>query len=372
VCAVVLVAGVIAKKGTEAFKKAALVGVVAVAVGSPWYVKNAIWTGNPVYPFFYEKLGGKNWDQRRADIYSNEQRTFGVGRTDGKLSPFSLGDAVLGLAYQPGRYINPDPQHGNGFPQGAVGVAILCGALAWMFSGKGRRFEGTLIGFAGLSFLMWFALSQQSRYVLSLAPPLCLLLGGAIVKLRAGPILAGIAALQCAYSLYLVRTQLVDGELPGALVQVTQEEYLSSRVQFYKPSLDINEVARDGKVALYDEVFGYFLDVPYFWANPGHCTLIPYDSLADGAQYADELKRQGFTHVYLNLSPSVITKPDAMEWIAAAGLGGEKRPYSPEKRAALAGDWQVKWRMLLAEAVAAGRVRVVKAYGSGLLLEIRG
>ncbi|HLO97107.1 MAG TPA: hypothetical protein VK171_00815, partial [Fimbriimonas sp.] len=42
----------------NAFK---LVGA-AGAIAAPWYIKNWITVGNPVYPFFYSLFGGKNWD----------------------------------------------------------------------------------------------------------------------------------------------------------------------------------------------------------------------------------------------------------------------------------------------------------------------
>ncbi|MFX5562759.1 hypothetical protein ABTD73_20110, partial [Acinetobacter baumannii] len=86
---------------------------------------NVVNTGNPVFPFMYSRFGGKNWDAYNAEIYSNEQATFGVSREvpePGKRSidmpsqPSKLGAAILGLAYQPGRYTNPNPLSGFGWP----------------------------------------------------------------------------------------------------------------------------------------------------------------------------------------------------------------------------------------------------------------
>jgi 4-amino-4-deoxy-L-arabinose transferase-like glycosyltransferase len=34
-------------------------GLLAGAIGAPWYIRNYLWTGNPVYPFAYEIFGGK-------------------------------------------------------------------------------------------------------------------------------------------------------------------------------------------------------------------------------------------------------------------------------------------------------------------------
>ncbi|MFC1712528.1 ArnT family glycosyltransferase [Candidatus Poribacteria bacterium] len=34
---------------------------IAIVIASPWYVRNWILMGNPVYPFYYSLFGGKNW-----------------------------------------------------------------------------------------------------------------------------------------------------------------------------------------------------------------------------------------------------------------------------------------------------------------------
>lgn len=42
--------------------------IFALFSGGIWYLRNLIWTGNPVYPFVF---GGPNWDSFRADWYAN-------------------------------------------------------------------------------------------------------------------------------------------------------------------------------------------------------------------------------------------------------------------------------------------------------------
>ncbi|MFX8875701.1 hypothetical protein ABTM97_19225, partial [Acinetobacter baumannii] len=91
--------------------------------------------------------GGKGWDQRRADVYSHEQNTFGVGRQASDPDPdlarnpvrlTRIGHSILGLAYQPGRYINPAPIAGQGMAPAWGGFALLGALFAWMISGKSR------------------------------------------------------------------------------------------------------------------------------------------------------------------------------------------------------------------------------------------
>ena len=42
----------------------------ALLVALPWYVKNWIFTGNPVYPFLFDLFGGQYWDSFRAGWYA--------------------------------------------------------------------------------------------------------------------------------------------------------------------------------------------------------------------------------------------------------------------------------------------------------------
>lgn len=49
------------------FRHCLLWGALAGAVVFPWLIRNAIWTGNPVYPFFFE---GWRWDGWKAQWFS--------------------------------------------------------------------------------------------------------------------------------------------------------------------------------------------------------------------------------------------------------------------------------------------------------------
>lgn len=348
-------------------KGGALIAVVGLAIGSPWYVRNAVVVGNPVFPFFYEKLGGKNWGEFNAKIYRNEQQTFGVGRTEKGRDITQIGHAILGLAYQPGRYVNPAQESGLGFPFGAVG-AVVIGALGlWMLSGAASRFEAGILFSTLVSLGMWFFLSQQSRYGMNFAVPLTLLAGAGAVRLRAGPFLAGAIAIQGAYSIWMIWTTTTSEKLPVVLGKVGREEYLAAANPFYEPAQLMNEAVKGGKVALYDEVFGYFLNVEYFWANPGHSSIIPYDGMKQGDDLATALRNQAFSHAYVNLM--YWTSEERIEWLRATGLAGPVVPFTPERREAIMNDPQIKWRLLIAEALVSGKMVSVQDFPANSLAE---
>jgi len=371
VCFTFLVAYSLRKHAVEGLKAAVLVGVVAGAVGGSWYLKNVALTGNPVFPFFYEKFGGKGWDQRRADTYRNEQQNFGAGSIATRHNPTELGNAVLGLAYQPGRYVNPGEEKGNGTPLGAVGVVILCAGLLWAIGGKLGSYESSILGVVGLSLLMWFFLSQQSRYVVPLSVPLVVLAGGAIERLKMGKLLMGVVIAQAAYSLYLVYSQRFEMQSQAAFGKVSPEDYQTQTIGFYESSQGINKQVGTGKVALYDEVFGFLLDVPYVWANPPHSLLIPYDSLNDGAAYAQAMKKVGFTHIYISTSGLVKDRDFVTRWIAAMGLKEAPVPFSSVERKAMLDNYENKWMVLFSDAVAEKLIEPVQGFKHGILFKIQ-
>jgi 4-amino-4-deoxy-L-arabinose transferase-like glycosyltransferase len=348
------------------FKAAVLLAVIAGVFASPWYVRNIIWTGNPVYPFFYSKLGGRGWDQRRADIYQHEQNTFGLGREpvspehpdlgSNKISPLRLGHSVLGLAYAPGRYVNPSQMDGRGDPAGSIGVVLIVSLLAWMFSGKAKGEERALVLASLLTFLAWFVVSQQVRYLSALFLPMALLLGAGIVRLKLGKVIAGLAVAQAIYSLFLIYNHNVFGQLRVVLGQVSADEYQARGIPFYRAAKEINNLHAN-KVLLYNEVFGYLLDVPYVWANPGHSTLMDYDHMTNGDAFAAGAQALGADYVYFNLMP--MDAGVAKRWLEAAGLTPGGTPFSANEKAGLLGSFENRFLFLVADAVRTGRLHVV-------------
>ncbi|HTQ09701.1 MAG TPA: hypothetical protein VMI31_06480, partial [Fimbriimonadaceae bacterium] len=255
---------------------------LALVIACPWYVKNLAWTGNPVYPFFYSRFGGNHWSQWQTDIYNAEQQSFGVGRETPPSSPIEpqrIGHAILGLAYQPGRFINPGETSGQGFPVGAIGFAVIASLLLWLIAGRAGAFEGSVLAAVLVSLAMWFVLSEQSRYIIALGVPLSVLAGGGVTRLRAGPVLAAAIVIQALAALYVVKSMRFDTQIQILAGKISVSDYMNQAVPFYDPAQELNRIAGGGRVALYDEVFGYLLDVPYLWANPGHSNELGYTDM---------------------------------------------------------------------------------------------
>jgi len=286
---VVVAAGM--RTGASGLRGALIVGLVGLSLASPWYIRNVVNTGNPVYPFFYSVFGGSNWNEANADAYSAEQQSFGIGQTAVGKDPSLMPGSVVALA------LRPDLQINQGTPFGAVGPLFLLGLLWWPLAGLrgSRAVEKVLLGTALITLITWFALTQQSRYIVSLVLMCAPLLGGAIVRLPLGALPATAVALQAAFTTFLFSS------LPLGIVN--KEEALRSGFDFYPETERLNEIGKSERVyvALFDEVRGYYLDVPYFWANPGHHTMLPYEDYDSARDLIDGLKSLGVTHVSLSL-----------------------------------------------------------------------
>ncbi|MEO7454038.1 MAG: hypothetical protein ABIV13_04675, partial [Fimbriimonadales bacterium] len=283
--------------GGAGLKSGLLVGVAALALASPWYIRNVMNTGNPVYPFFYSVFKGRNWSEVNAESYAREQQQdFGIGQIvengeyRGK-DPLAIPGSVVALATLPDKQIN------QGVPFGAVGPVVLLGLLAWPFAGlRGRgAFEKALVLCALVTLVAWFFLTQQSRYIISLIIMLAPLVGGAIALLPFRYFLMAAVAAQSFYSLFLF------SRLP---LSISGQDSLQTSFEFYEETTLFNDIGKSENVnvALFDEVRGYYLDVPYFWANPGHHTMLPYDSYTEPSQLIEGLKSLGITHISLTLS----------------------------------------------------------------------
>ena len=138
--------------------------VAFLVAGSPFYIKNAILTGNPIYPFFYSIFGGKGWDATLGRYYDLFLNSLGMGRSliDYLLLPWNLSfQAKLN-----------SPQF-----DGIIGPIFIF-TLPFVL-GIRKIPQGFKIGlmFSGLMFLFWASSAQQIRYLIPIFPFLSLITG---------------------------------------------------------------------------------------------------------------------------------------------------------------------------------------------------
>jgi len=266
---------------------------IALLVGAPWYIKTYVYTGNPVYPYFYEIFGGRNWTTENARIYREAQLAFGLGR-----EPYQLLMAPFNLTFYWSRFFDPLPFVGS------VGFVYLAALVPLLFANRLPAASRWWIPFILVSLVLWFVLMQQVRYLMPVFPLVSLLCGWLAVRTegrftaRALQVAMILQVLWCAVGLsplwsraMSVWTQSASTYLERALPGVWQASEWINR-----------NTPREAGVLLYDETRGFYLQRRYLWGNPGHHTLIDYASFTDGEMLARALYRMGYQYVLQNLA----------------------------------------------------------------------
>lgn len=159
----------------RAVRATALLALPALALLLPWLWHAAAQTGNPFYPFLYERFGGPEWSGELTRRLSAWQRAIGMGREP------------LDYLLLPWRVV-VEGGEGYGRFDGRLGLQWLAaGPLALRFAR--RRRVGWPLGAAVLAFALWAATSQQLRFLLPALALVALAAGRA-----AGEWLAGLPA----------------------------------------------------------------------------------------------------------------------------------------------------------------------------------
>lgn len=338
-----------------------LVGA-AGAIAAPWYIKNWITVGNPVYPFFYSLFGGKNWDTFQSFIYSREQKNFGYEGVA------NAGQSIFGLVTSPGRFTNPSPKSGTGFAFVSLGMAVISTAVIGVCKGLTSKTERALGLMVLFQFGAWLLLSQQSRYILALAVPLLFLGAIALEQPKTKVLSMVLVVLQVPISLYLYSTSIVAERLPVFVGGLTRDEFLGGyqagdggkvpgAVSIYG---DLKPLASDAtitKIGLYDEVFGYYCPKPYIWASPGHTTEFGYAEMTTTDQLIAAYKKMGISHIYVTNRYIRGTETET-QFLNASGLSGTVVPYPTDVREAALKEQETKWRILVAEAIGEGKLKL--------------
>ncbi len=304
------------KWARETLSHAALWGSVSLGVGAIWYVKSWLFAGNPVYPFGYSVLGGRYWSAQNAAQYAAEQSKFGFGKGLGSLllSPVRVSFEHF-FAPPAGRAWSFTEQAMSGIDLGFVWLlALIPAALVVKKLPRPAVYAGL---FAGGIWAFWFLTMQQGRYLIPALPCFAVVAGGAF-SVSSKPIRAGMAALitlGVGWSVWSVSTARLD-RVPDLIAACESINAGASSTE---------------KVALFDEVRGYYLNREYVWAQPDHAEgLIPWDSYKNADDWLLDFKKRGYT-VFL------------------CGPSG--------------GDDGRRWRQLFAEALSGDKIILTESFG---------
>jgi 4-amino-4-deoxy-L-arabinose transferase-like glycosyltransferase len=305
--------------GKEVGRGLLRVALIALFVGSPWYLKSYLWTGNPVFPFLHRIFPSPYWSADREAAYKAAQQDFGrperIARTGNpahrqwnahrRLSRFPT--VLWRLTMEAPDFYD----RAQSFAAGQIGPLYL-GFLPvavgfWLAALRQRpRAVGVLLVYSLLSLLFWFQTMQYTRYLVPLLPVWALLAAyGMEGALRLTAYARGIlwTLLLGTFGFGVFFGALLAGpSLPVALGQLSPEQYLLAHYPAYRAMRFLNtQTPESAKVILLGEPLGFYCDRPYFYGEAGHSTLIPYQDLHSAADllhfYRDQL---GATHLLIN------------------------------------------------------------------------
>lgn len=311
---------------------------IALAVASPWYIKSYVWTGNPVYPFFYSVFDGRNWSAEHEEAYKGQQSSF--GHSDRGLG--RLVTAPWDTAVSPSTYydkVSSSPAVVYLFSLGMLFVAslpILALGLRWDKETLG------LLAVVAIGFGVWFFQVQYLRYLIPLVGVVAALIGASAAgalgvggKGRAAALVfCGFVFAVSAFHVGLLAHSVAADRFGVALGLQAQQDYLSSRLAVYPMVEFINtELPSDSRIIMYHEVFGLYLEREYMWGNPQHHTLIPYETFETMDDLQSGLRTQGVTHVLVNerFMPTYESAEDWMRLLYEGIWAGQVVPVYSER-----------------------------------------
>ena len=307
----------------ETLPHAAIWGGVSLLVASPWYVKNILTTGNPVYPFAYGLFGGRYWSAHNAALYTADQAKLGLPKTPVNLLLNPWQATMLPDALPFTEYIT--------FALSPIFVALVIAAL--LMGKRLSRQSWYLLLFGIGAYAAWFFSVQQTRYLLPGLPALALVGAEVLVVLwetsRLTRYAAALtAALSVAWGLYLAGglafwgVEDVQGNRAAAPAwpvvsgQMSADEFIHRRAAGYGPAEQwINaNTPPNTEVGLFDETRGYYLDRAYAWATPNHAAgLFGWDTYTSADDWLRDFKRRGYTVLLIGAVPPS-SQNDGQQW----------------------------------------------------------
>lgn len=299
------------KRGLQSVAKdLVLFGAVSGLVASPWYLKNWLWLGNPVYPFF---IGGLNYDLHRLEAMTHMARHHGLGHCLRcyLLLPWNI------------------YAHSQWFGHSSLAFpSLLSLSLPLWVLWRRNRIVNLLLALSFSRFALWATSIQDLRYLLPVYPALSVATGyilhqGIVHGRRRLPWDFFVRALVISMLLMNIGLQIYkeaitsEDPLPVILGKESQVAYLRRTLVNYPAIEFINDnLPLDVRVLFIGDARGYYLQRQYIPDNTMHVWwghLVPVGGSLEGI--LAQLREWGVSHI--------LYSKGGMEWFLAR-IGGEK------------------------------------------------
>jgi len=314
----------------------------------PWYLRNALLTGDPFYPYLYSWLHSRAWSDLGVTCLTQRSAEAGLGHD---LWAYLRGPWDLTV-------------HGAAFQFDRAGILPVLLALspalplAWRSADQtGRRILAAAAIFSLVYYSLWFLTYEHGPHLLPIVPVLALLTAaGATALERAGGVRRWLALTVVAISLMVgIGANLASNgqTLPVVLDRQSQADYLRTRTWAYDAIVRVNETLPPDARLLTTVLAGYYLNVDYLWAHPCYQAVLDYRAISSPEALQTALRESGITHVLLD--------DVGLRWAAKsyAKATGENRVGILFAQAEAAGYLRPLWRVQ-------GRYSTSRVLGTGL------
>ncbi len=255
---------------TRVVKQILIFGGIVFLFMAPWWMRNFLYSGNPLLPLLMPLLGGEdrvNWDAERALMFDQYVKLFGMGR--------GVWDLML-LPYNLTFHAEPDSLKFDG-RIGIVFFLLIPALIAGLWKPRSPRVAALGV-FAGVLLLFWFVYFQYVRFLAPAFTALTLLCVAGLERATRPispddnalsrvlkKVLLGMVACGILFNLSLI-WETWHKKNPGLFVagQETRDAYLSRNIPRYPMYQAMNGLDPKTKVLLvYMRNLGYLAERPF-------------------------------------------------------------------------------------------------------------
>lgn len=261
--------------------------LASILVACPWYIKSWVFTGNPLFPFFFRFFGGKNWNTFSAETLTGGLYNYGGMGSD--LKSFILCPWNITL-------------HGRVFDNGEwLGPLFLSFLPLLIFFYRDNKSVRTLFVYSAIYYPFWFFISQQAKFLIPLLVVLSIIASYVIFRLfEFGRIMRyAVAGTLFIFFLFNSSVNAVFSAqfLPVVFGLKSEDEFLSEKTELYNEIMYINQNLPETSKLLIWTHNRFYLDRKYIPVYPIEQGLIDYNKYRNAEELLSRLKELGITHI---------------------------------------------------------------------------
>jgi hypothetical protein len=281
--------------------KSLVFGILAIVLLCPWYVRNVVDTGDPMFPFGVKVFHGKNWSVAAGDyldLYYSQYRAHEAKQRQGE--PYAGWDV---LKFPWDLTMHPESFE-DGKRQGQDVSPFLFAFLPAMLLLRQRRAAAVSIAAIGVAYGAIIAVGAWAhpRYVL---PGVTLALAATVPAARAlcgRRVFAAVIAITLASNIGLITRMfrpMWPDQVKTAFGRMTPDDFrakYADRWVFWHQANPL--IPKDGKVVVLEKIpHPYYIDRPFAMLSYLEQGMVDYRDVDTVAKLDAAIRALGATHV---------------------------------------------------------------------------